>query len=57
MVRISVELPDDMAEALGRAAAERQSTREAVLDARAACRTYAQTHQPERPSDEHAIPH
>lgn len=31
MVRISVDLPDDVAEALGRAAAERQSTREAVL--------------------------
>ena len=31
MVRISVELPDEVAEALSRAAAERQSTREAML--------------------------
>ena len=31
MVRISVDLPDAVAEALGRAAVERQSTREAVL--------------------------
>ena len=31
MVRISVELPDEMAEALDRAAGELQSTREAVL--------------------------
>jgi predicted transcriptional regulator len=31
MVRISVELPEEVAEALARAAAERQSTREAML--------------------------
>jgi predicted transcriptional regulator len=31
MVRISVDLPDRVADALGRAAVERQSTREAVL--------------------------
>ena len=31
MVRISVELPDEVAEALARAAADRQSTREAML--------------------------
>lgn len=31
MVRISVELPEELAEALTRAAAERQSTREAML--------------------------
>jgi predicted transcriptional regulator len=31
MVRISVDLPDEVAEALARAAAERQSTREAML--------------------------
>lgn len=31
MVRISVELPEDVAAALARAAAERQSTREAML--------------------------
>ena len=31
MVRISVDLPEEVAEALTRAAAERQSTREAVL--------------------------
>ncbi len=31
MVRISVELPDELAEALGRAATEMQSSREAVM--------------------------
>jgi len=31
MVRINVELPEEVAEAFGRAAAERQSTREAIL--------------------------
>ena len=31
MVRISVELPDEVAEALARAAAESQSTREALV--------------------------
>jgi predicted transcriptional regulator len=31
MVRISVDLPEDVAEALGRAAADRQSTSEAML--------------------------
>jgi predicted transcriptional regulator len=31
MVRISVELPDDVAEALAKAASERQSSREAVV--------------------------
>jgi len=31
MVRINVDLPEEVAEALGRAAAERQSTREAML--------------------------
>lgn len=31
MVRINVELPEELAEALARAAAERQSTREAML--------------------------
>ncbi len=31
MVRISVELPDELAEALGRAATEMQSSRDAIL--------------------------